>query len=491
MLLAGQVLRDRYQIQRQLGQNAGRHTLLAQDLQTQEPVVLKLLSFNSSFRWEDLKLFEREAKTLQSLSHPAIPRYLDYFEFDQPNDRGFVLVQTYLDAPSLQQWIEQGRSFSEAEVQNIAQALLKVLSDLHANCPPVIHRDIKPSNILLKGDRTGHQVGELYLVDFGSVQTAVREMGTMTVVGTYGYMPPEQFSGRAFPASDLYSLGATLIYLVTGTHPADLLQEDLHLKFQPLTPLTPKFARWLETLTHPVRKQRFSDAQAALQALENPDFGDRDQIVHRPERSKITLHRTADCLEIHIPAPKSSGISQGCSLIILGLVGAIALSWLPVVLTSGNLSSLLISLFFVYVVGSGYWLYFYSSRADIHIEIGPQQFKVTQRAFGIQKLIFRANRENLYKITLTKRFYRRDPEAGIVEVPPELKIWSTLHPQAHSTKHLAIVNPPSSQGMSYRIGGSLGGSDPESQFFGGLTSEELEWLAQELSNELSLPIVRQ
>uniref|UniRef100_A0ACD5H146 Serine/threonine protein kinase n=1 Tax=Desertifilum tharense IPPAS B-1220 TaxID=1781255 RepID=A0ACD5H146_9CYAN len=154
MLLAGQVLRDRYQIQRQLGQNAGRHTLLAQDLQTQEPVVLKLLSFNSSFRWEDLKLFEREAKTLQSLSHPAIPRYLDYFEFDQPNDRGFVLVQTYLDAPSLQQWIEQGRSFSEAEVQNIAQALLKVLSDLHANCPPVIHRDIKPSNILLKGDRT-------------------------------------------------------------------------------------------------------------------------------------------------------------------------------------------------------------------------------------------------------------------------------------------------------------------------------------------------
>uniref|UniRef100_A0ACD5H0Y6 Uncharacterized protein n=1 Tax=Desertifilum tharense IPPAS B-1220 TaxID=1781255 RepID=A0ACD5H0Y6_9CYAN len=92
---------------------------------------------------------------------------------------------------------------------------------------------------------------------------------------------------------------------------------------------------------------------------------------------------------------------------------------------------------------------------------------------------------------MTKRFYRRDPEAGIVEVPPELKIWSTLHPQAHSTKHLAIVNPPSSQGMSYRIGGSLGGSDPESQFFGGLTSEELEWLAQELSNELSLPIVRQ
>ena len=80
MLGEEQALHNRYHIQRQLGHNAGRHTLLAQDLHTQELVVLKILSFNSDFRWEDLKLFEREAETLKSLSYPAIPRYLDYFE---------------------------------------------------------------------------------------------------------------------------------------------------------------------------------------------------------------------------------------------------------------------------------------------------------------------------------------------------------------------------------------------------------------------------
>ena len=291
MLGKEQVLHHRYCIQCQLGQNAGRRTLLAQDLQTQELVVLKILSFNSDFRWEDLKLFEREAETLKSLSHPAIPRYLDYFEVDLPDCRGFVLVQSYIDATSLQEWIKRGRTFSEDEVKQIAKALLNVLSYLHERNPPVIHRDIKPSNILLKGDRSAHQVGELYLVDFGSVQTAVREIGTMTIVGTYGYMPPEQFSGRAFPASDLYSLGATLIYLVTGMHPADLLQEDLRLEFEPVTHLSFSFVQWLKLLTHPNRKQRFSSAILALKALEQP-FVQSQLIESSTTSTPLTLQKT-------------------------------------------------------------------------------------------------------------------------------------------------------------------------------------------------------
>ncbi len=94
MLGEQQLLHHRYHIQRHLGHNPGRRTLLAQDLDTQELVVLKILTFNSDFRWEDLKLFEREAETLKSLSHPAIPRYLDSFELDLPECQGFVLVQS-------------------------------------------------------------------------------------------------------------------------------------------------------------------------------------------------------------------------------------------------------------------------------------------------------------------------------------------------------------------------------------------------------------
>jgi len=221
--------RDRYQIQQQLGKKAGRQTFLAIDNETQQPVVIKLLSFNKDFEWDDLKLFEREAETLKSLNHPAIPCYLDFFEVDLPHSKGVALVQSYIPAKSLEAQLKAGRRFSEPEVKQLAIALLEILSYLHSQQPPVIHRDIKPSNILL-GERSGNFVGQVYLVDFGSVQTlAATEGGTITVVGTYGYMPPEQFGGRAVPASDLYSLGATLIYLTTGKHPAELPQINLKL----------------------------------------------------------------------------------------------------------------------------------------------------------------------------------------------------------------------------------------------------------------------
>ena len=139
--------------------------------------------------------------------------------------KGSRFVQSHIQARSLQDWVESGRSFSEAELKQIAKALLKILDYLHQRQPPVIHRDIKPSNILL-GDRDDNNSDALYLIDFGSVQTAAHG-GTVTVVGTYGYMPMEQFGGRAVPASDLYSLGATLAYLATGLHPADFTSKRI------------------------------------------------------------------------------------------------------------------------------------------------------------------------------------------------------------------------------------------------------------------------
>ena len=198
--MVSQILGDRYEVQQQLSKKAGRQTLLVRDLETQKLAVIKLLTFDSDFEWDDLKLFEREAAILKTLSHPAIPQYLDYLELDGKNGKGFAIVQTYIEAKSLEQHLKAGRSFSETEIKEIAKALLEILTYLHGHTPPVIHRDIKPSNILL-ANRSGHSVGQVYLVDFGSVQTlAGKEGGTVTVVGTYGYMPPEQFGGRAVPA---------------------------------------------------------------------------------------------------------------------------------------------------------------------------------------------------------------------------------------------------------------------------------------------------
>jgi serine/threonine protein kinase len=277
-------LGDRYQILEQLGKKAGRKTFLATDLQTQATVVIKLLTFSKDFEWDDLKLFEREAETLKSLNHSAIPKYLDFFEVDLPHSKGLALVQSYIPAQSLEEQIKAGRRFGEPEVKQLATALVEILIYLHSQQPPVIHRDIKPSNILL-GDRSGNSVGQVYLVDFGSVQTlAATEGGTITVVGTYGYMPPEQFGGRAVPASDLYSLGATLIYLSTGKHPAELPQTDLKPQFKDSANLNPALVNWLQWLTEPSLDKRPSSAPIALEELhqEQPNLS-----ISKPQSERL------------------------------------------------------------------------------------------------------------------------------------------------------------------------------------------------------------
>src|SRR4028118_1471471 len=268
--MVNEILGERYEIQQPLAKKAGRRTLLARDLLSRELVVVKLLTFSDDFEWDDLKLFEREAQTLKALSHPAIPRYLDYLELEAQKSKGFALVQTYVAGKSLEEYLQVGRTFAESDVKEIAKALLQILAYLHERQPPVVHRDIKPSNILLK-NRSGNSVGEVYLVDFGAVQTLATQQGkTVTVVGTYGYMPPEQFGGRAVPASDLYGLGATLIALITKQHPADLPQKDLQIEFEQFTQLSPGFTNWLKWMTHPSLERRPASVQIAKEVLEKP-----------------------------------------------------------------------------------------------------------------------------------------------------------------------------------------------------------------------------
>ncbi|MEM9164868.1 MAG: serine/threonine-protein kinase [Cyanobacteria bacterium P01_F01_bin.4] len=261
------ILKDRYQLRRQLSKKAGRRTLLAFDKQSQQPVIIKLLTFSQDSAWEEIRLFQREAELLQTLSHPSIPKYIDAFEFESTTSKGYALVQSYIEAPSLDEHLRAGRCFNEDYIRHILEAVLETLTYLHTRQPPVIHRDIKPSNILL-GDRTGHSLGPVYLVDFGSVQTLAHRGGkTMTVVGTYGYMPPEQFGGTATPASDLYSLGMTTMTLLTQTHPADLMQTDLRSQLAAIADPNLALVMWLERMTRPAIEARCPSAKAALKLL--------------------------------------------------------------------------------------------------------------------------------------------------------------------------------------------------------------------------------
>lgn len=462
-MMIGETLNARYEIQQQLGKKAGRRTLLARDIVTGELVVVKLLSFSSDFEWDDLKLFEREAETLKSLSHPLIPRYLDYFEVNNPNIKGFALVQSYIPAPTLEQYLESGRTFTEADVKQVAQAVLEILIYLHGLHPPVIHRDIKPSNILL-GERSGNSVGEVYLVDFGSVQTALAtEGGTRTVVGTYGYMPPEQFGGRTVPASDLYSLGGTLIYLVTGTNPADLPQKDFRIQFESVTHLSPGLTRWLKLMTEPNVERRFSSASVALQALdESQALTDISSLVTtQPVGSQIKLTKNWDSLEVLIPP-----VGFQPSMIFTGLF---AIAWNSFILfwTLGALSApfpvnLPFALFSLPFWGAGGFMlysFFLGLFGRIRLRVDHQQITFTQELFGFKFHRPRpSTRESIRKLVYTKKHWAKDAEGSRTQVPAQLDIWAGVQKY-----HLGINTAIQSEA-------------------------ELEWLAHEISDWLGIPI---
>ncbi|MBE9137727.1 serine/threonine protein kinase [Nodosilinea sp. LEGE 07088] len=335
--LIDRVIHHRYRIQSLLGRQVGRRTFLATDLETQTSVVVKLLLFGPDFTWDDFKHFEREAATLKVLTHQAIPRYLDSFELDTELGRGFVLVQTYIEAKSLQEWMQSGQIFSEVELKAIAQQLLDILDYLHQHQPPVIHRDIKPSNVLL-ANSSGNSPGQIYLVDFGSVQTTSHG-GTVTVVGTYGYMPPEQFYGQAVPASDLYSLGATLVYLLTRTHPADLPTRRGQIQFEPFSTTSKSFQSWLRGLIHPDIERRFDSSRSALAALSQGLVARQSVQIRKIERSKKTvyLEKAADSLMIYAcnpPKIANSWLPVGCAFSIVTIATFFLiwynLIWLPI-----------------------------------------------------------------------------------------------------------------------------------------------------------------
>lgn len=251
-----------YQMTRELGHNraGGRVTYLATEINTQRSVVVKQFQFaRTGANWSDYDAYEREIQVLQGLDHPSIPRYLDSFQ----TPLGFCMVQEYKDAPSLtmkNQWTPQ-------QIKQIAIAVLDILKYLQSQIPPVIHRDLKPENILVD-DRMN-----VYLVDFGFARVGGGEVAVSSVIkGTLGFMPPEQmFNRQLTTASDLYSLGATLLCLLTGTASTTigtLVGDTGHINFKSQLPqLSSEFIDWLQKMVEPNVKDRYSGATEALDAL--------------------------------------------------------------------------------------------------------------------------------------------------------------------------------------------------------------------------------
>ena len=213
------MLRNRYRIQQPLGQGGFGKTFLAVD-QDRLNARCVIKQFSPQIKGtrgleKAIQLFEQEAVRLHDLGeHPHIPALLAYFEQDQR----LYLVQQFIEGPTLSQELHQQGPFSERKVREVLVRLLPILKFVHDRS--VIHRDITPANIIRRT-----LDNRLVLIDFGVAklltETTSEQPGTR--IGTEGYAPIEQLrSGKAYPASDLYSLGATCVYLLTQVRPEDL-----------------------------------------------------------------------------------------------------------------------------------------------------------------------------------------------------------------------------------------------------------------------------
>ncbi len=267
------LLGGRYQVLRALGRGGFGETFLAKDLQmpsARECVIkqLKPLTHDSATYTLIRDRFAREAEVLEKLGErsPQIPRLYAYLS----EGGEFYLVQEWIDGNTLTQRLNREGRWSPAAVDNLLRQLLPVLETVHS-CG-IIHRDLKPDNIIVR-----HQDQRPFLIDFGAVKETmgaqINSLGSPVssiVVGTPGFMPPEQAAGRPGYASDLYSLGWTAIYLLTGCfpeefpadpHTGDLIWSDT------LKTLPPNLRACLEGSTHTYPRSRFGSANDMLTTL--------------------------------------------------------------------------------------------------------------------------------------------------------------------------------------------------------------------------------
>ncbi len=268
-------VKDRYTILNKLGKGGQGHVYLAENVHTHERVAIKQLLIQSVTDWKQYDLFQREAQTLQRISIDGVAKLHETLEFLNHETPMTLIVQDYIEAESMQGYLNNGHSFRIDQIGDILSQLLTILKSLHQSRPPVIHRDLKPSNILLKADPQTDTY-KVYLIDFGAVANPQLKGGGSTVVGTYGYMAPEQLMGYAVPQSDLYSLAIVTVYLLSGTAPENIEIRDLHLLIDPhLEHLPNVITAFLRQMLEQRVEERMTDygvIQGFFTALRNQRF---------------------------------------------------------------------------------------------------------------------------------------------------------------------------------------------------------------------------
>lgn len=260
------LLDGRYRLLEVLGQGASGVTYRAERAAGGQKYALKEMAFRTMESMKAQELFEREARVLESLDHPAIPSYVDDFTAGEGHRLSLYLVQELIEGQDLEAEME-GRRYDEREALDVLAQLLDILAYLHDLKPPVIHRDIKPSNIMrVDGDRDENS---LRLIDFGSVRAAVQQtqVGGSTIAGTFGFMAPEQLVGRATPATDIYSAAVLTVALLTRVDPVELVDDANVFRWQDACEVSPSVASLLEEMLAQSPSERPQEAGALAERV--------------------------------------------------------------------------------------------------------------------------------------------------------------------------------------------------------------------------------
>jgi len=219
-LTAGKVLNNRYEVVRRIGGGGMGAVYLAKDRNLGDaPRAVKEMiesHIDDSQHEKAIADFKRESLLLTELEHPSIPTVYDYF-YDDASER-FYLVMKFIPGSDLASRLRAspGGRIDELSVTEWGIQVADVLHYLHTRPQAIIYRDLKPANLMLDSN-----VNRIMLIDFGIARWVNKKEKGVTAVGTMGYAPPELFSGQADPRVDIYSLGATMFHLVTGSDPQD------------------------------------------------------------------------------------------------------------------------------------------------------------------------------------------------------------------------------------------------------------------------------
>ena len=223
-------LAGKYEYLQHIGSGAQGDIYKARDLKTGNLVAIKQLRIDQVDNWKAYDLFDREASVLAQLDISGVSKFYEAIKCFDDDPPCALIVQEFIDGVSLESHIRSGQRWTLSRTFDIAVQILDILEKLHHRTPPIVHRDLKPSNIMVCQEDGKERV---YLIDFGAVANPIVQGGGSTVAGTFGYMPPEQLMGKPCPESDIYALGATIVYMLSGVSPADIQTLEFRLVIEP------------------------------------------------------------------------------------------------------------------------------------------------------------------------------------------------------------------------------------------------------------------